>query len=54
MVASTLYFGTTQKMMTLRLPDAGMKARQVGFGDTLQFENGGADVYKPSNAYHME
>jgi len=54
MVASTLFFGTTQKMMTLRLPDAGMKARQVHYADDMQFENGGADIYRPSLAYHME
>jgi len=54
MVASTIYFGTTQRMMTLRLPDAGMTARQVHYADDMQFENGGGDVYRPSLAYHME
>jgi hypothetical protein len=54
MVASTLFFGTTQYMATLRLPDAGMKARQVHYADDMQFENGGGDVYRPSLAYHME
>jgi hypothetical protein len=54
MVASTLFFGTTQKMLTLRLPDSGMKANQVGYADDMQFENGGGDVYRASNAYHME
>lgn len=54
MVSTNIWFGTTQKMMSLRLPDAGMKANQVHYAEELQYENGGGDVYRPSSAYHME
>jgi hypothetical protein len=49
-----VFFGTTQYMTNLRTPDAGMTARQVGYAEELQYENGGMDVYRPSSAYHME
>ena len=41
-------------MMSLRVPDAGMSASQVFQSEQLNFENGGADIYQYSNAYHME
>lgn len=54
MVSTNIWIGTTQKMMSLRLPDTGMVARQVTYEEDLVFENGGGDVYRASEAYHME
>lgn len=54
MVASTWFFGTTQKMTTLRLPSTGMGRKRVGYSQDLQFENGGGDVYRPSTQTHFE
>lgn len=54
MLDNTWYFGTLQKMMVLRLPDTGMGRKWVGYSESLQFENGGADVYQPSAGAHLE
>lgn len=54
MVDSTWFFGTTQKMMTLRLPDTGMGRKKVAYAEDLRFENGGADSYRPSSGSHLE
>lgn len=53
-MANLLWFGTTNKMMSLPIPSSGMGANKVGYSEELMFENGGMDVYRPSNSYHME
>lgn len=54
MIDNTWYFGTVQKMMVLRLPDAGMGRKWVNYSEDLQFENGGADIFHPSAGSHLE
>ncbi len=53
-LSNQMWFGTTQKMQLVRVPDQGMQRNRIGYSNSQQLENGRMYIYEPSRAKHLE